>query len=385
MTNDKVEQRVKWLDEQRRKDAELVSRLAERVATWESMIKNQERQIKEISGDIARLSALSTRVSDFDDSLSKHREDVAKRLEASESTGRERDNQTMERIRQHQNTTTNRLDELQGELQRLNDLEEAIEVRKEDEQRVGRELDSLEQRIERVASEKDDISRVVVALEEGRGQQTKRISELQMETSELRVRIDTVRGEIDNVGDRLRRIAATVAEISAQESDRDDRQRLAAEQQEIKIAAVEREWKKWEKVLQEQEGKVDQAIERFTVYEETLRNLREVEKSVSQAVERFERRLHEMAEMQRLSEERIKQEWTAFQADNQKRWNTHKLTFDEHWREHNREHERISGDHASSDEDISELTLAVRELESENKRRIADLVEMVHQWATGAE
>ena len=237
MSNDKFEQRVKWLDEQRRKDAELVSRLAERVETWESMIKNQERQIKEMAGDIARLSALSSRVSDFDDSLSKHREDVAKRLDEAESVRRERDNQLMEMIRQHQNSTANRMDEIQDELVRIDDLEGVIEVRKEEEQRVSRELDSLEQHIERVGAEKDDISRVVVALEEGRGQQTKRISELQMETSELRVRIDTVRGEIDNLGDRLRRTAASVAEISAQESDRDERQRLAAEQQEMKIAA----------------------------------------------------------------------------------------------------------------------------------------------------
>jgi chromosome segregation ATPase len=385
MSNDKFEQRVNWLDEQRRKDAELVSRLAERVETWESMIKNQERQIKEMSGDIARLSALSSRVSDFDDSLAKHREDVAERLDENESLHRERDNQLNEKLRQHQNSTVNSLEELREELQRVEDLEQAISARKEEEQRVSRELDSLEQRIERVAGEKDDLSRIVVALEEGRGQQTKRVSELQMETSELRVRIDTVRGELDTVGDRLRRISGTVAEISGQEADREERQRLAAEQQEIKIAAVEREWRKWEKSLQEQEAKVDHAIERFAVYEETLRNLKEVEKSVSQAVERFERRLHEMAEMQRLSEERIKQEWTAFQADNQKRWNTHKLTFDEHWREHRREHEKITGDHASSDEGLSELRMAVRELEAENKRRIADLVELVHQWATGPE
>jgi chromosome segregation ATPase len=246
-------------------------------------------------------------------------------------------------------------------------------------------LDGLEQRIERVSAEKDEVSRQLVALEEGRGQQAKRVAELQMETSDLRVRIDTVRGEIDNVEDRVRRLGTTVAETSAKEGERDERQRMAAEQQEMKMAALEREWKKWQKTLEDQDAQVAESLKRFVVYEETLRELKQLEKEVSQTLERFERRIHELAEMQRLAEERIKQEWTAFQADNQKKWNTQKLTFDEHWREHRREHDKLAEAGQSTGEDVSELALMLKELEAENKQKVSDLVDLIHRWATNTE
>jgi hypothetical protein len=53
-------------------------------------------------------------------------------------------------------------------------------------------------------------------------------------------------------------------------------------------------------------------------------------------VELLERRSAEAAEMQRLAEERFRQDWAAFLADDQKRWTTHMLLRDEQWREHDR-------------------------------------------------
>lgn len=385
MSDDMLEQRVKWMDDQRRKDAELVSRLVERVEAWESEIQNHERQIKELSGDVARLGTLSSRIGEFDHSLSRQREDVAKRIDEVEMLRRERENQLWENVRQHQHTVTSAIDELREAIPRIVELEETMDLRREEEQRLSRELDSLGQSIERVAGEKDELSRQLVALEEGRGQQSKRVAELQMETSDLRVRIDTTRGEVDNVEARVRRLGTTVAEVSAHEGERNDRQRLAAEQQEMKMTSLEREWKKWQKTLEDQEGDVQEAIKRFVAYEETLRDLKQLEKSITQAVERFERRIHELAEMQRLAEERIKQEWTAFQADNQKKWNTQKLTFDEHWREHKREHDKLVGKTATTGEDISELALTLNELEADSKKKVSDLVELIHKWATDLE
>ncbi len=385
MSDDKLEQRVKWMDDQRRKDAELVSRLVERVEGWESTIQNHERQIKDLSGDVARLGALGARIGEFENSLSRHREDLAKRIEEIENLRRERENQIVERIRQHQYSVSSAVGELREELPRIGDLEEAMELRREEEQRLSRELDGLDQRIERASGEMGELSRQLVALEEGRGQQAKRVAELQMESSDLRVRIDTVRGEIDNVEDRVRRLGTTVAETSAQEGERDERQRMAAEQQEMKMAALEREWKKWEKTLEDQGGEIAESLRRFVVYEETLRELKQLEKEISNTLERFERRIHELAEMQRLAEERMKQEWTAFQADNQKKWNTQKLTFDEHWREHRREHDKLASTGKSTGEDVSELALMLKELEAENKQKVSDLVDLIHKWATDLE
>ena len=53
--------------------------------------------------------------------------------------------------------------------------------------------------------------------------------------------------------------------------------------------------------------------------------------------ERLGRRINEVAEMQRLSEGRFRQEWNDWIADDQKRWKQFTLTNDEAWRNHDKQ------------------------------------------------
>ena len=55
--------------------------------------------------------------------------------------------------------------------------------------------------------------------------------------------------------------------------------------------------------------------------------------------ERLERRINEVAETQRLSEERFRQEWNSWNDDDQKRWKQFTLTNDESWRLHDKEYD----------------------------------------------
>nr|MCU0481600.1 hypothetical protein [Anaerolineae bacterium] len=57
--------------------------------------------------------------------------------------------------------------------------------------------------------------------------------------------------------------------------------------------------------------------------------------------ERLERRISEVAETQRLSEERFRQEWNDWRSDDSKRWKQFTLSTDESWRLHDKEFERF--------------------------------------------
>jgi hypothetical protein len=60
--------------------------------------------------------------------------------------------------------------------------------------------------------------------------------------------------------------------------------------------------------------------------------------------ERLGRRINEVAEMQRLSEERFRQEWNDWNADDQKRWKQFTLTNDEAWRNHDKQLDQVRQD-----------------------------------------
>ena len=54
--------------------------------------------------------------------------------------------------------------------------------------------------------------------------------------------------------------------------------------------------------------------------------MRQTLEDTRQQNERTEQRLHEMEEVLRLTTDRLRQEWSAYLADDQKRWTAHGLT-----------------------------------------------------------
>ena len=59
--------------------------------------------------------------------------------------------------------------------------------------------------------------------------------------------------------------------------------------------------------------------------------------SVDEVTQRFERRINEISEMQRLSDERFRQEWNTFKSDDVKRWSNYLLAQEEQTRSINQQ------------------------------------------------
>lgn len=87
--------------------------------------------------------------------------------------------------------------------------------------------------------------------------------------------------------------------------------------------------------------KMKRYSERFELWSEAYRDMKKIVDDFERIGERLERRINEVAEMQRLSEDRFRQEWNDWRADDQKRWKQFTLSNDEVWRQHDREFERF--------------------------------------------
>jgi uncharacterized protein YukE len=125
--------------------------------------------------------------------------------------------------------------------------------------------------------------------------------------------------------------------------------------------------------------------EQVRIFEETLRSLKQARSDLDAVLERLERRISEISEIQRLADDRFRQEWASFQADDQKRWNAYKLTFDEHWREHDRLHDRLAETVRSLGEDMGEAASALAELGTADRQRLMDLLALIREWASERE
>jgi chromosome segregation ATPase len=381
MEQEQIEKRLEWLDETRRKDADAISRLMERISNIEESVNKQVHQGQDMSEELTRLKALAARINQFDDTLVQHRKEVSKQLKDAEErrTKKEKDIEKIRRADLKENANT--IDEIRLQLQDLGKIDERAQERKQEEIRISKELDNFRRELDDFIANDDLRSRSIASMEEGRKQDAKRVADVQSEISNVRKGSHEIRGEFDSILDRVRRIEVQISELKASEDEQQEAQKIWAEQQNLKQAEFERVWKEKEKKFDEYIKRGGELDERLLAFEVAYQNLKQVKDDLDKALDRLERRINEVTEMHRINTDRSKQEWSAFQADDQKRWNTYKLTTDEQWREHSRLHYKITAQLDLLEENSTEALRLLNMMRENDLERLTHMMTMLREWA----
>jgi chromosome segregation ATPase len=385
MVPEDSDKRLEWLDDQRRKDTETIQRLEKRLASLEETQAKQARQAQDLAGDVARLSALATRINQFDETLTKHRQEVSRQLEAAEEARTNKEKQLDQSRKRDQAEISKDVETLRKELATVDEVREASDALREEGLRISRLLGGLSTRTDDLQAGEEEHGRWRLSFEEGRKQDVKRVVDLQTDVSDVRARLDGVRGSLDTVEDRVRRLEVRLGELVTGESERREAQSLWMEQQNLRLVDFERSSKDWGRRFEAFEKMAAELDERVLSYEETYRGLKQQREDLDVLMQRLERRITEVSEMQRLSEDRLKQEWSTFQADDQKRWNTYKLGRDELWRDHNRLHEKIPKEIQALEESLAAAVRSLSDMSNSTQQRLTDLLGLVREWAAEVE
>jgi chromosome segregation ATPase len=385
MEPEQVEKRLQWLDEQHRKDVETLHALGERFGKLETDMQAQALLAQETSREVSRLAALSVRIQQVDEALGKHRSEVSRQLEEAENRRSDKERQIELLRRAEQSEESKNLAELRQGYQKLDSILELLAVRQDEEARLNRTQDALQKAMEALQAADTERARAMLSLDESRRQDGRRIGDLQTESTDLRMRLEATRGLQDAGEDRIRRAETKLSELAAGERERRESQSIWIESQNMRQVEFERSWKDWERRYAEFEKKATILDERMAAYEETYRALKQLREDMAATLERAMRQVGEAAELQRLSEDRQKQEWSAFQGDDQKRWNTYKLTFDEHWREHTRLHERLNAQVEALGEMAADMSSRLGEFQASSQEGILALFAALRDWAAELE
>ena len=148
------------------------------------------------------------------------------------------------------------------------------------------------------------------------------------------------------------------------------------------MAAVERDriWRDWQtrfELIERQGMGLDAQLQAI---EATNRSVRHAQAAFDEITQRFERRINEITEMQRLTEDRFRQEWVAFKADDQKRWTNYSLVQEEQQRELTRQFERNHERLVVIEDITQEMQDLLQQVREENQKRLQSLLAMAHDW-----
>ncbi|MBI3177665.1 MAG: hypothetical protein HYZ35_06715 [Chloroflexi bacterium] len=380
MDIDQLTQTVDWLDKERQKDQQKLAMFNERLATLANENTALQQRIKELESDLTKAMTIAGRVTAVNTMLDQVRADVNKQIETLEARRAEADRE-QDRLRQVEREAANReLGKMQKTLDAVPRLEQDIAGRKEEERRVSKLLTDLQTKVSDTLRRDDERIRAMAALEEGRRQDAKRVTDLQAEVPDLRKKADEHRTKLEILEDLVRRNDVKVGEMLTLENDRRLSQMAWMETQAMTTAERDRAWadlrQRAEAVIRDTED----FSRRMETYSETHRQMKKAIEESYVNFERIERRIAEAAEIQRLTDERFKQEWAAFLADEQKRWTTHMLLRDEQWRDHDRQSAKLAERVTVVEDEVPDLRETLRALQALDQARLQSTFNLMREF-----
>jgi chromosome segregation ATPase len=372
---------IAWLDDERRKDKQEITSLQERVATLTGENTALARRLQQLEADLMGVTSSVQKMSKVDSLLDGYRKEMTRQVEEIERRRVESEKEA-ERLRKIERDAVNKaLADLRRGLEGIPKLERDASSRKEEEGRVSRLIGELQLKVSEFNKHVDERNRAVTVLDEGRRQDVKRIVELQSESGEVRKRIDESRAKLEILEDMIRRTDARLVEVFTAENERKAAQSQWLEAQAVAQTERERAWVDLRATTEASLRELEDYARRVDQYAAGFRDMRRVVEEARQLADLVERRVVEAAEVHRLADERHRQEWASFLADDQKRWTTHMLMRDEQWREH----DRVSAKHVERlsefDEQIAELGVALRQLQATDANRMQTLLSVVRELA----
>lgn len=381
MEFEQIVKRLDFLEKQQRESKETLGALSERLTSFEASVNVVSKQIKTISKQVTDITPATKRVEQFETMLTKQRNDIVKLIEENEKARTKADKDADKRV-QAEFTEINKAVTQLITTTDLTDIKKQIKLRTDEIQRVLNNVSDLKTRVEDAKRSNEDVQHALKASEETRRNDLKRVADVQGELTSLRKRIDENREKTTITADSIRNVENRFTELIASELERKQAQTAFLEQQAIAQIDRDRAWKEWKEkyeAFQKEAENLDTQVQKL---DEALRGAKKAQETYLELNTKLERRISEVTEMQRLAEDRLRQEWVSFKADDQKRWTGYSLSSEEAFRDIRKEVQKYEERLTTLNDAAQVLQDQMHQTADTTEKQLQEMMNVVHEWMT---
>lgn len=367
---EQLERRVEWLDNERRNDKTNLASMQNRLTVLETENTNLRKQIKELEILMSQQGNQISSLDKYEGQISRLNNEMSKQIRESSERANLNLDEAIKRQKLELDSLKANLAKIFESLETVSSLREEQKMLRAEDTRLSRLLEEQKARITDVSRFDEDYRRSLQMIEENRRQEAKRITEVQGEITSMRKRVDETRNRIEGLADNFRTFDTRITELQSFDKDRKEDQSRFIDTVNSSLVEKERSFKNWEGRFQE----LDSINTNLNTQIEALEEARlSINKSLAQAdklTQQFERRINEISEVQRLNDERFRQEWASFKSDDIKRWANYMLTYEEQ----NRDTKQEMGDLSRQLEELRDISVhnqdAIEALNRETVRHV---------------
>ncbi len=384
MEFEQIVKRLEWLDDEHRKDKAALSVLSERITSVDNEIKPLSKQIKDLSKKVVEIEPVNARLSQYDDLLSKERAAMNKALDVLEKKHQRREKDMLTRYQAG-------LEEINKSLPKLDQSKDIPELKKLIKQRMDEYIKlnlaiaDIKPIIDDATRKSEDVATSFKVLEENRRQDIKRVADLQGEITSIRKRVDEFRQITELRNDSIRNIENRFTELIVSETERKKAQAAFIEQQSLAQIDREKLYKDWLEKVETFKKHTETLDSQTQTLDESIRAAKRAQESYIDVNQKLERRINEITEMQRLGEERLRQEWVSFKAEDQKRWTGYSLSSEEAMHDIRKTVDRYEERIAAIDDANQTIQDQLHQTTDATEQQLQELMNVFHQWLTAYE
>ena len=346
-----IEQMVRFLDEERKRDKALIARLQERTEQQRLTIDTQAEQMENLQQKVTLLENDLRRTDNYPGMIDKARRELAGELETLKDKIRRQKTESDRLRRSETETLTQKIGELEKKLRILPRYDEALQARAEGERKLQTHLHSIENELHSLATSTDDRLQSITYLEEQRRADARQLASLAGDFSTIKTKVNEVTTKNNRLEDSVRKLPGRIEEAINIAKSYDPRI------EELRVADFKREQllKQFTEQAEAMEDTVTRLVEKTQQYSLLSNQIKQSLEELESFRARIDRRQGEITEMQRLTEERMKRQWEEWQTNFSKEWQKRQVTEADHWRRQDLANQRFTTQLSESEERINLL------------------------------
>jgi chromosome segregation ATPase len=335
--------RIDWLDEERRGMSRRLADLEQQLAARDRELQSRDQRIEGLEESFGKTTSQLARLSKVNTELAVMRDELVKLIEQYDQR-RLQDQSELEKLRRIEHETHQReLADVRAEIAALGHLQDDMDLRKAEEARLARDINTLRGPLSSVENAAESIRQELKYLQESQSSNARGITGLEGRVAEGAKRTELFESRLDTTAHNTTRLQSSIAAFEETITRLDRNTKDWSEKLSVSDNDRRQQTNEWQRIIDEHEDKLERYSADWVNISNLYKEATEAVRTTAEWREQMQVQLHEASEMSRLELSRMRSRWDEFLVAHDKQWKNYEVDQEQRWASIQRRHQELLG------------------------------------------
>jgi hypothetical protein len=311
---------LSWIDEELRKERNVIEELRGLVDKQQVILVDQAQRIMALEDRLAKLQGQLLRIPDVEQALQHTRDEIVLMLSEARQEAQKKETELIRSRQADREKDVKAIQDIQVQLERIGLLEQAMAVRQAEERRLNEALLRLQQELQITG-------KGLAQTEEWRRQLADAIAKNTVDGKQAQTDIETLHKAQQEtalrllpIQDRLSKVEQTVADLVNMRAELTSQQEQMMERQRREDRSRAQTLTEWGRRLDGYAHQIEAWADQLRFFADQHEKNRRVLRDIQTLAQEVSQQQDRLQQLQRLSEEQLRREMREARGENDKRW-----------------------------------------------------------------